>query len=66
MICVVRNVILRSVLDVCDVCSFSAYVCETGPFLGGVGGYGFVGVGDGGFVWFYWEGIIVEDVVYYV
>jgi hypothetical protein len=31
--------------DVCDVCGFSAYVCEIGPFLDGVGGCGFVGVG---------------------
>jgi hypothetical protein len=38
--------------DVCDVCGFSAYVCEIGPFLGGVGGCGFVGVGGKGFVWF--------------
>jgi len=31
--------------NVCDVCAFSAYVCEIGPFLDGVGGCGFVGVG---------------------
>ena len=23
--------------DVCDVCGFSVYLCEIGPFLGGVG-----------------------------
>ena len=49
--------------DVCDVCGFSAYVCEIGLFLGGVGSCGF---GGRGFVWFYWEGVIVEDGMYYV
>ena len=52
--------------DVCDVCGFSACVCEIGPFLGGVVGCGFVRVGGRGFVWFYQEGVIVEDVMYYV
>ena len=51
--------------DVCDVCGFSAYVCEVGPSLDGVVGCGFVRVGGRGFVWFYWEGVIVEDVMYY-
>jgi len=52
--------------DVCHVCGFSAYVCEIGPFLDGVVGCGFVGVGGRGFVWFYREGVIMEDVMYYV
>jgi len=52
--------------DVCDVCGFSAYVCEIGPFLDSVGSCGFVGVEGRGFVWFYRERVIVEDVMYYV
>ena len=33
--------------DICDVCGFSAYVCEIGPFLGGAVGCEFVGLGVG-------------------
>jgi len=60
------NLEVCSFEDVCDVCGLSAYACEIGPFLGGVGGCVFLAVWGRGFVRFYREGVIVEDVMYYV
>ena len=66
--CVVQNVILRSVflkMFVMSAASLLLYV-KLALFLCGVGSHEFIRVGSWGFVWFYWEGVIVEDVMYYV
>jgi hypothetical protein len=57
---------VRSFKDVYDVRGFSADVCKIGPFLCGVGGYEFIWVEGWWFMWFYWEGVTVKDVMYYV